>query len=67
MDDLNNIVTILGIFLLTTIILVCPSLMIVSIVLNWNASIKFLFLVLTAIDFIGLSVIIARGMEWKFV
>ena len=63
MDDLNNIVTILGIFLLTTIILVCPSLMIVSIILSWNASVKFLFLSLTAIDFIGLSVIIARGME----
>lgn len=63
MDDLNNIVTILGIFLLATIILVCPSLMIVSIILNWNASVKFLFLSFTAIDFIGLSVIIARGME----
>lgn len=63
MDDLNNIVTILGIFLLATIILVCPSLMMVSIILNWNASVKFLFLCLTTIDFIGLSVIIARGVE----
>lgn len=62
MDDLNNIVTILGIFLMTTIILACPSLMMVSIVLSWNASVKFLFLVLTAIDFIGLLVIIARGV-----
>ena len=63
MNDLNNIITILGIFLLTIIILAYPSLMMVSIILNWNASVKFLFLVLTAIDFIGLLVIIARGME----
>lgn len=62
MNDLDNVVTILGIFLLTTIILACPSLMVMSIILGWNASVKFLFLGLTAIDFIGLSVIIARGM-----
>ncbi len=62
MDDLNNIVTILGIFLLATIILACPSLMMVSIVLSWDASFKILFLGLTAIDFIGLLVVIARSM-----
>lgn len=63
MNDLDNVVTILGIFLLTTIILACPSLMIVSIILGWNISVKVLFLAFTAIDFIGLSIIIiARGM-----
>lgn len=63
MNDLDNIVTILGIFLLTAIILACPSLMVVSIILDWYATIKFLFLVLTSIDFIGLLIIIARGTE----
>lgn len=62
MNDLSNIVEILGTFLLATIILACPSLMIVSIILGWNASISFLFLCLTGIDFIGLSVIIAGDM-----
>jgi hypothetical protein len=60
MDDLNCIVTILGVFLLTAIILACPSLMMASIILGWNASVKFLFLVLTGIDFIGLSIIIGE-------
>jgi hypothetical protein len=60
MNDLSNIVTILGVFLLTTIILACPSLMVASIVLGWNFSVKFLFLVLTGIDFVGLSIIIGE-------
>lgn len=63
MDDLNSIATVLGVLLLTTIILACPSLMMASIILDLNASVKFLFVCLTAIDFIGLLVIIGRCME----
>ena len=60
MNDLKCIATILGVFLLATIILACPSLMVASIILGWNFSVKFLFLVLTGIDFIGLSIIIGE-------